>query len=261
MPGIVQTFKDCVNHRALIQSLVARQIRARYRGSVLGFLWTFLNPLLLMAVYSLVFKVYLRFEMENYGAFMFCGLLPWIWLASSLTEGTNSLVEGASLITRAMFPPEVLPVVAVLTNMMNFLFGLPMLYLVFMFSGVTTGAAVVALPVVMAVQLVLILGLVFLLSSLNVQFRDIQHLLANLLVFWFFLCPIIYPITKVPERFQFLALGNVMGVLVVAYQDVLFYNRFPSWGRLAFVLVVALIVLLLGDLVFRRNRETFAEWL
>ncbi len=259
--GIVRSIRDCYAHRVLIQSLVARQLRARYRGSVLGFIWTFLNPLLLMLVYSLVFKVYMRFEMEDYGAFMFSGLLPWLWFSTSLTEGANSIVSSGGLITKAMFPPEVLPVVAVLSNCANFVLSLPMLFLVFLFVGVPIGPALVALPAVMAVQILLTLGAVFLLSALNVQYRDVQHLLANFLTFWFFLCPILYPLAKVPPNLQVVSLGNLMGSLVVAYQDVLFYNRFPAWDRLALVAAVAVGVLLVGDSVFRRHRESFAEWL
>jgi lipopolysaccharide transport system permease protein len=259
--GLVESARDCYTHRALISTLVARQLSARYRGSVLGFLWTFLNPLLLMLVYSLVFKVYMRFEMEHYGAFMFCGLLPWLWFSSSLNEGTNAIVANASLITKAMFPPEILPVVSVLANFVNFLLSLPVLFAIMLVVGVPIGAAVLVMPAVMLVQLVLSLGMVLFLSALNVRFRDVQHLLANILTFWFFICPIIYPLAKVPERMRFVALGNLMGSLVTAYQDVLFYNRLPSWERLALVGLAALAVLALGSWVFRQHRESFAECL
>ncbi|MFH1680707.1 MAG: ABC transporter permease [Candidatus Eisenbacteria bacterium] len=259
--GIIDTIRDCYAHRVLIQSLVARQIRARYRGSLLGFVWTFLNPLLLMLVYSLVFSVYMRFDMEDYGAFMFAGLLPWLWFSSSLSEGVNSIVSSGHLITRAMFPPEVLPVVSVLSNGLNYLFSLPVLFAIYAAYGVPIGPAILALPLVMAVQIVLTLGLVLALSALNVQFRDVQHLLGNLLVFWFFLCPIIYPVSKVPDRFRVFTLGNLMGVLVTCYQDILFHNRLPSWSLLGLVGAAAVALLLVGDALFRRHRETFAEWL
>lgn len=259
--GIVASFRECWTYRALIGSLVSRELKARYRGSVLGFFWTFLNPLLLMLVYSLVFTIYMRFEMEDYGAFMFSGLLPWLWFASSLSAGAGSVVAGSSLITKAMFPPIVLPVVAVFSNLWNFVFSLPMLFLVFLVMGVSVGTALAALPVIVLVQFVLCLGFALFLAALNVQFRDVEHLLGNILTFWFFLCPVLYPIAKVPERFQFVALANLMGALVTAYQDVLFYNRFPRWDLLGGVLAVAVGVLFLGDWIFRRHRESFAEWL
>lgn len=259
--GIVHTIRVSWSHRVLIQSLVARQVRARYRGSALGFLWTFLNPLLLMLVYSLVFRVYMRFDMEDYGAFLFAGLLPWIWLSSSLSEAVGSIVSSGNLITRAMFPPEVLPIVSVLSSGANFLFSLPVLFLIYLAYGVPIGLAVIALPLVVAVQLVLTLGLALGLSALNVQYRDVQHLLSNLLVFWFFLCPIIYPLSKVPEGLRVLTLANGMGALVAAYQDVLFHGRFPSWPHLALAAAGSIAVLLAGDAIFRRRREGFAELL
>lgn len=259
--GIVQSLRDCYAYRALIQNLVVRQTHARYRGSVLGFLWTFLNPLLLMLVYSLVFTVYVRYEMEAYGAFVFCGLLPWMWFAGSLTEGANSIVASGSLITKAMFPPEVLPTVSTLANVVNFVLSLPVLALVLLVSGRVPGPELLALPVVIFVQLLLTHGLVLALSALNVRFRDIQHLLANLVTFWFFLTPILYPVASVPDRLGFLNVMNFMSPLSVAYQDVLFHGRWPQWGPIAGVAVVALAALLAGDWVFRRHRESFAEWL
>jgi len=259
--GILDSIRECYNYRALIHSLVARELKARYRGSLLGFLWTFLNPLLLMAVYSLVFTIYMRFRMENYGAFMFSGLLPWLWFASSLSAGATSVVAGGSLITKAMFPPIVLPVVAVLSNLCNFIFSLPMLLLVFLLMRVSIGPAVLVLPVVMVVQVILCLGFALLLAALNVQYRDVEHLLANILTFWFFLCPVLYPLAKVPEKLQFVALANLMGSLVVAYQDVLFYNRLPRWSVLGLVFVCAVGIVLVGEWAFRRRRDSFAEWL
>jgi lipopolysaccharide transport system permease protein len=259
--GIVESARKCFAYRALIHNLVLRQLSARYRGSVMGFLWTFLNPLLLMLVYSLVFTVYVRFEMEAYGAFVFCGLLPWLWFTNSLSEGTNSLLAGGNLITKAMFPPEVLPVASLLSNLANFVLSLPVLLVVLAVEGHFPDWTLVALPVVILVQLLVTVGMVMALSALNVQFRDVQHLLMNLLTFWFFLCPILYPASNVPERLQFVNDLNFMGTLSMAYQDVLFHHRFPDWSRLAIVAGVAVVFLLVGDATFRRYRESFAEWL
>ncbi|MBN1827455.1 MAG: ABC transporter permease [Candidatus Eisenbacteria bacterium] len=259
--GIVQSIRECYRYRVLIQSLVSRQLQARYRGSVLGFFWTFLNPLLLMAVYSLVFTIYMRFEMEDYGAFMFTGLLPWLWFASSLSDGTASIVNSGSLITRAMFPPVVLPVTAVLVNFWNFVFSLPMLYLVFLIMKVTPSWTILFLPAIMLVQFVLSLGFTLFLASLNVQYRDVHHLLGNILTFWFFLCPVLYPLEKVPGKLRLVALVNGMGSLVTAYQDVLFFGRTPDWGLLLLVLAAGVLILLVGDWAFRSRRENFAEYL
>ncbi|RMG39453.1 MAG: ABC transporter permease, partial [Candidatus Dadabacteria bacterium] len=197
---MIENFRELYKYRTLIYALVSRHLSMRYRGSLLGFLWSFLNPLLLMLVYSLVFKYYIRFDqVDNYSIFMFCGLLPWIWLSSGLVEGTNAIVSSGHLITKSMFPAQILPVVAVLTSLVHFLLSLPLL-LIFMFVfGVSIKWTLLLLPLVIALQTFLLIGSSLLLGSLNVYYRDIQHILNNLLTFLFFLCPIIYPASVVPE--------------------------------------------------------------
>src|SRR4029077_2611867 len=153
------------------------------------------------------------------------------------------------------------PVVSVLTNFMNYVLSLPILLLMLLIAKVPIGMALVALPAIMAVQFVLIMGGVFALSALNVQYRDVYPILQNLLTFWFFLCPILYPLSNVPERLKLATFANLMGALVVSYQDVLFYNRFPAWPRLGIVAAAAIVILVLGYAVFSRYRESFAEWL
>src|SRR5688572_18752759 len=181
-------------YRGLIQSLVARELTARYRGSVLGFFWSFVNPLMLLSIYTFVFAYILPNEDETiqpYSVFMFCGILPWTWFAASLMEASGSLITGGNLIKKVLFPAEVLPVVSVLANMVHF--GLGLMILVGFMVGTghyPDGAALVWFPVVVAVQLVFTLALGLILSALTVHFRDIRDLLANLLTFWFFATPI-----------------------------------------------------------------------
>src|SRR4249919_334794 len=206
-------------YRALIQSLVARELKARYRGSVLGFFWSFVNPLLLLSIYTFVFtRIMLNDSVETrpYAVFFFSGLLPWTWFTTSLLEASGSLIAGGNLIKKVLFPAEVLPIVSVLANMVHFLMGLPILGLFLAYyaymgvppsvdgAPVITGVALhfselVWLPVVILVQLILTTGIALALSALTVHFRDVRDILANLLTFWFFATPIIYPITSVPE--------------------------------------------------------------
>ena len=172
--------------RSLVAALIVRHLNSRYRGSALGFVWSFLNPLCLIAVYSLVFKYYIRFDkVEHYTLFLFAGLLPWIWFSSGLIEATSSISSGGSLISKAMFPPQILPVVSVLTNLVNFLLALPMLLLFMLLTGVTPGLSILALPLVVLIELTFLLGLGLGLSALNVHYRDIQHVLGNFITFWF----------------------------------------------------------------------------
>ena len=199
--------KALVRYRGLIQTLVARDLKARYRGSVLGFFWSFINPLLLLLIYSFVFTVVLPGvhppEIEPYALFMFCGILPWTWFSSSLMESSGVLISGGNLIKKVLFPAEVLPIVTVLANMVHFFLGLPILagFLIY-YRRPLDPLELLWFPVIVLVQLLLTVGLALLVSALTVHFRDIKDLLGNLLTLWFFATPIIYPMQAAPSRFK-----------------------------------------------------------
>ena len=266
-------------YRGLIQSLVARELKARYRGSALGVFWSFGNPLLLLLVYSAVFKYFVpnRAAVQPYALFLFCGLLPWTWFASSLNESAGVLIAGGNLIKKVLFPAEVLPIVNVLANMVHFLLGLPILGAFLIYYAVTgpgaapDGAAAIPrvalhfseliwLPFVILVQLVLTTGLALMLSALAVHFRDIRDILANLITFWFFATPIIYSWRDVPELKFWLDL-NPMTHLIVSYQEILFHpeNQFGHVWWLLALAVLSAVVFLAGYWVFDRLRDSLAE--
>jgi ABC-type polysaccharide/polyol phosphate export permease len=255
-----------VRYRGLIQSLVARELKARYRGSVLGFFWSFVNPLLLLLVYSFVFKYVLpnkNASAEPYSQFLFCGILPWTWFSSSLMESSGVLISGGNLIKKVLFPAEVLPIVTVLANMVHFFFGLPILALFLIFSSGhqwPSAAELAWFPVVVAVQLVLTCGFALVLSALTVHFRDIRDILSNILTVWFFATPVIYPWFDAPEGTRKFLSFNPMTHLVVSYQEILFFDG-PFGHRNLLLLLGAISVLffLFGYFVFDRLRDTFAE--
>jgi lipopolysaccharide transport system permease protein len=246
--------------RTLIDALVRRHIATRYRGSVLGFLWSFLNPLCLMAVYTLVFSHYMRVAGgPNYHLMVFAGLLPWIWSTSALHEGTSSLVSSGHLITKSMFPAHVLPFVSVAASMIHFVLALPIL-IVFMYgAGVSVTSTWLLVPLIIAVHAVLLLGAVLGLSALNVFYRDVGHLLGNVLTFVFFLCPVVYPRTNIPERARFWIELNPLALVTEFYQMVLVEGVLPPVGQSIYFIVSAFVVLALGMWIHQRNREHFAE--
>src|SRR5215470_288025 len=166
-----RALRELVAYREIVLILIWRDLKTRYRGSVLGFLWTFLNPLLLMIIYSLVFSVYMRVEVRAYPIFLFAGLLPWIWFSSSMLSGASSVVESGSLIKRVPFPPQILPAVSVTAALVNFL--LPLL-LVFMAAWrLPIGWSLLLLPLPIAIQYAFTLGLTIMLSMLTVRYRDL----------------------------------------------------------------------------------------
>ena len=262
---MLDNLQKLLRYRALIQGLVARDLKARYRGSVLGFLWSFLNPLLLLLIYTFVFTIVMPSErgagLQPFSVFLFCGILPWTWFSSSLLESSNVLIAGANLIRKVLFPAEVLPIVTVLAGMVHFLLGLPILAIFILYFHVPiVGTDLLWLPVIIAVQLVLTLGLALILSSITVHFRDVRDLLTNLVTIWFFATPIVYPITRPPENVRWLLNLNPFTHLVVAYQHVLFFpGPYTEWRSLLALGGVSILVFVFGYLVFDRLRDTLAE--
>ncbi len=257
--------RQLVRYRGLIESLVARELKARYRGSVLGFFWSFINPLLLLLIYSFVFAVVIPGahpkEIEPYALFMFCGILPWTWFSASLLEASNVLISGGNLIKKVLFPAEILPIVSVLANMVHFFFGLPILAAFLIYYGRPLQLSELAwFPLVIFVQLLLTIGLALVLSALTVHFRDIRDILTNLLTFWFFATPIIYPMSMAPAFGRKLLNLNPFTHLAISYQEILFYEGpFGHWKWLLALLVASAALFLFGYFIFDRLRDSFAE--
>jgi len=262
---VLHNLQRLLRYRALVQSLVARELKARYRGSVLGFFWSFINPLLLLLIYSFVFTVVLPGihppDLEPFSVFLFCGILPWSWFSSSLLESSNVLIAGGNLIRKVLFPAEILPIVTVLAGLVHFCLGLPILAAFLLYYGVPISPADLAwFPLIVGIQLVLTLGLALFLSALTVHFRDVRDLLQNLLTLWFFATPIIYPLSQVPTQLGKFLNANPFTHLAVSYQEVLFRpGPFIDWSRLLILGGGSVLVLLAGYFVFDRLRDTFAE--
>ena len=262
---MLDSLRHLFKYRALISSLVARELKARYRGSALGFVWSFINPLLLLLIYTFVFTVVLPAahppELQPFSLFLFCGILPWTWFSSSLLESSNVLIAGGNLIKKVMFPAEVLPIVTVLAGLVHFCFGLPILVMFLIYYRVPVWPTdVLWSPLIVLIQLVLTTGLALLVSALTVHFRDVRDLLANLLTLWFFATPIIYPMTQAPQRARLLLNLNPFTHLAIAYQEVLFKpGPFTQVTRVLAVGAASVFVFLFAYFVFDRLRDTFAE--
>jgi ABC-type polysaccharide/polyol phosphate export permease len=241
---------------------VGRELKARYRGSLLGFLWSFINPLLLLLTYWLVFSYIFPAArtrtVEPYFLFIFCGILPWTWLSASVLESASVLISGGNLIKKVLFPAEVLPTVTVLANLVHFLLGLPVL-LLFLAAAGRLGPHALLLPLPLLVQLVFCLGLALLVSALTVHFRDLQNILSHVTHLWFFASPVLYSIDDLPARMRAVLRFNPMTHVLVAYQEVLFHDAFPRGRGLLGAAAAALLTFALGVFLFERLRDTLAE--
>lgn len=257
---MIRNLTELYQYRALLFALTARELKARYRASVLGFLWTFLNPTLTMVVYVIVFQVLIRQQVENYAYFLFVGLLPWICFSSSVLGGATSISDRRDLLTKVRFPAQVLPATVVATHVANFLLSLPLLAGLGLIYDVWPTWHVVLFPVILAAQIIFTLALTYLLSAFNVAFRDLQHLTANVMQMMLFLTPIMYSIEQLPpETKAWVLYLNPMAALISAYRDIFYFHRLPDAEPLAAVAGVGLVLMWVASTVFERRREEFAE--
>jgi ABC-type polysaccharide/polyol phosphate export permease len=260
LESLLGHFRELYRYRVLIECLVRRELKARYRSSVLGYIWTLLNPILLLAVYWLVFTRYTRaVEMENYAIFFFSGILPWLWFSASLVAGSTSIAQGGALIARVCMPPQVLPAVVVLSNLVNFLCALPLAVGAAALAGIVPSPAMIFLPVAVAIELVFLYAVATALAALTVRFRDVSFLVQNLVMIWFFLTPIAYPLRELPERYRWLVAANPATPIILPFQQIVFFREVPEVQTFALGAAWALVALVAGALVFESQRDTLAE--
>ncbi len=257
-----------IRHRSLLSTLVARELKARYRGSVLGFFWSLVNPLLLLGVYSLVFGYILpnrALEVQPYSVFLVCGLFAWIWTNTSVIDGTMSLISNAGLIRKAAFPVAVLPAVPVLANLVHFLFSLPIaagaLVVARGMGNPVSGWTVLLVPLVIVVQFFLILGFALGFAALHVHFKDIRDLLVNLFQLLFFLTPILYPLSMIdyPMVRKLITWVNPFTPFAIAYQDLMFFGRIPTAATWIPGVLWAVVAFAIGSWIFSRLSPGMAE--
>lgn len=264
---MIQPAAQLVRFRALLATLTARELKARYRGSVLGYFWSLVNPLLLLAVYAFAFGLVLQPRMggtaEPYPVFLVTGLFPWIWFSGSLLEGSSSLVANAGLIRKAAFPAEVLPGVSVAANLVHFALALPIVagaLVVGRYLGHPVGGwGALLMPAVVLIQLPLVTGLALGLGALSAHFKDVRDLLANLLTLLFFSTPIIYPLEAVPGWIRPVIRANPLTPYTLAYQDTLFRGTVPELSLWLQMAAVSLLGWAAGAWLFGRLRETVVE--
>jgi lipopolysaccharide transport system permease protein len=245
--------------RDLLLVLVQRDMKQLYKNSVLGMLWSVIHPVMQLLIYVFLFQWVLSMDVARYSSFAFTGVLAYTWFSTALQEATGAIQNNADLITLPGFPVAILPVVTVITKWINFLIALPILLIVLWSEGVVFTANVLYLPVLFGGQFLFILAVAYAASAVNVYFRDLQHIVGVLLQLYFFITPIFYALTAVPEAYQWVYTINPMAHLVEGYRAILMNGAAPDLQALT-ILVGGAAVLLVGALLgFRRARLRFLE--
>jgi len=264
----VAPFAAIVRYRSLIASMVRRDVHGRYRGSVGGLFWTVIHPLLLMLTYFFVFALVLKVRFGsgpesqqpvNFVLYFFCGMVPWLAFNEALGRASSILLEHRTLVTRVLFPVEILPVNIAIAALASGFFALVVFVssLLYLRHGIPLTA--LYLPLLIVPQLLLTLGLCWFLAALGVFLRDTGQFMAFLLTLWFFATPICYPESQLPHTSRWLFEMNPMYVLVRAYRAVFLENSAPPWGPLAWLALFSTAVFFAGFAWFRKSQKSFAD--
>lgn len=257
----MSSLKELYDYRQMIFSLVRKDLRGRYKGSVLGFLWTFINPLFQLLVYTIAFSFILPSPIEKYYLHLFVALIPWIFFSSSVQGGANSIIAAKDMVSKIYFPREVIPISYVTSCFVNMLLSFIIIFAVVIFSGVGLNfLAVLCLPVIMFVEYIMALGMAMLFSAITVFFRDMEHILSIITMAWIYLTPVLYPIDMIENKtIQRLFYINPMTSVIVAYRDVLYYAKVPDLSTLLIAFGFGVLILFVGSFVFSRLKRHFAE--
>lgn len=248
-------------YRELIWNLVLRDLKARYKSSILGYLWSLVNPLLLMIVFTILFKYLLKSEIPNFPVFIIVALLPWNYCATAVSGSVVSITGQSNLIKKVYFPREAIPVAVVIANLINFLLALPAMLAIMAFLNAQFEWVALIFPLIVLTQTIFLLGLGLFLSCLNVFFRDTEVIMEVLLMAWFFLTPIFYRLSDIVDArlARVVRWVNPMASLVDFYRDIFYYGGMPGWDAIIRTFVTALLVFLVGYLFFLRFSPRFGE--
>lgn len=268
--NLLQHVREVIRYRELVSNLVQRELKARYKNSVLGFFWSLLNPLGMMLVFTFVFTVmWPNNQIANFPVFFLCGFLPWQFFNAAVSTSMYSIIGNAGLVKKVYFPREVLPLSSTLANLVNFLLALVVLFGMLFVTRTHLSPYIWLLPVVIMTETCFILGIAFFLSTLSVFYRDTMMIMDVIMQAWFFLTPVFYPIEILPRSVELLGVNldvhrlmyilNPMASLIATYRDLLYWGYRTNLDFFLRTIVTALIVLVAGYAFFVRFRHRFGE--
>lgn len=255
----MKAVKELFAYKEMIVMMVRKELRTRYKGSFLGFLWTFLNPLLQLMVYSIVFTTVMKMQVDNYAIFLFVALIPWTFFTTALQTGATSVVASKELLKKIYFPRTVLPLSAVCAAFMNLVYSMVIVIIAVLISGIGLTWYVLYLPLIMLIEFFFVLGISILFSALTVYFRDLEHLLNIFTMALFYLTPIVYPQDMIPQEFVGILQFNPMVSIIGAFRDIFYYHRSPLGENLWPMLIWGAVSLVVGFVCFNKLQRHFVE--
>lgn len=255
----MKIFKNLYNYRELLKTSIKKDIGGKYKHSFFGVLWSFLNPLLQIAVYAIIFPLIMKNEIPNYTVYMVCGLIPWNFFVTAVNRSSFTIIENGNILKKVFFPREILPISLVTSEAINFVISSLIILAFTLIQGINLTWVVILYPVILIVQYIVILAISFIVSSITVYFRDLQHFLGILLQLLFYATPIVYSIDVIPQQFQWILKINPMTYIIDAYRAIFYNTTMPDMKILAIVFAIGIICLIIGYCIFNKLQKKFAE--
>lgn len=252
-------FQKLYHYREFLNTSIKKEIRGKYKKSFLGILWSFLNPLLMLMVYAIIFPIILKSPEKNYVMFLMTALIPWTFFTTVVTQGLSTIVANGNILKKVYFPREILPISTVTSGLVNFLISCVIIFIFLIFTGIGFSKYILLLPFIILIEYLFLLGVVFILSSITVYLRDLEHIIGVVIQALFYGTPIVYSLNTIPNNFLWVFKLNPMAYIVQGYRDVLYYQTLPDLGGLFLIFGLSIILIIIGYYVFNKLQKGFAE--
>ena len=251
--------KEIYQYREFLKTNVKKDIRGKYKGSFLGILWSFINPLLMTLVYAIVFPFILRNGPDHYVTFIVIAILPWNWFTTVISQGTFCMIGNADIIKKVYFPREILPLSTATSGLVNYLISVPIILIFLLCSGIGFSINLLWLPLIAITQYILTIGIILITSSINVYIRDAEYIINFIVMMLFYATPVLYSTTLFPEKYRWILYLNPMTTIINSYRDIFYSKQMPHMEILLPVLGFSILLLIIGIAVFRKLKKGFAE--
>ncbi len=249
--------KELYKYRELLKTNVKKDIRGKYKGSFLGVLWSFVNPLLQTFIYAIIFSFLLKSNIPHYTTYVVIAVLPWTWFTNTMS-GTNSILMNGGIIKKVYFPREILPISIVTSGMVNYLISCCIILIFLLCTGIGFSWYILFLPLIMIVQYILQLGILLITSSINVYVRDLEFIINFFVQMLFYATPILWA-TEMFGKYQWVLKLNPLTTIINSYRDIFYFQQMPNMIYLGIVFVASLVLLFIGMMVFKKLEKGFAE--
>ena len=251
--------KEIYQYREFLKTNVKKDIRGKYKGSFLGILWSFINPLLMTLVYAIVFPFILRNGPDHYVTFIVIAILPWNWFVTVMSQGTFTMIGNADIIKKVYFPREILPISVATSGLVNYFISVPIILAFLFFSGIGFSWNILWLPLIVLTQYILTIGIIMITSAINVYIRDLEYIVNFIVTMLFYGTPVLYSASLFPEKFRWILYLNPMTTIINSYRDIFYSKQMPDMNYLLPVLAFSILLMLLGIAIFRKLKKGFAE--